>query len=66
MVLKTMLTTYDISLLLFLCYAMSLLYDYNINRPEYIEGGGGVVRYHTEGSMKLNARILLLTHMVYL
>jgi hypothetical protein len=26
----------------------------------------GIVRYHIEGSMKLNARILLLAHMVYL
>jgi hypothetical protein len=27
---------------------------------------GILVRYHAEGSMKLNAHILLLAHMVYL
>jgi hypothetical protein len=28
--------------------------------------GKVIVRYHAGGSMKLNARILLLAHMVYL
>jgi hypothetical protein len=32
---------------------------------EGVMGGIDIVRYHAEGSMKLNARILLLAHMVY-
>jgi hypothetical protein len=37
-----------------------------LQRDLLIGNREGIVRYHTGGSMKLNARILHLAHMVYL
>jgi hypothetical protein len=41
----------------------SIAMRWKMNSPSYIEG---LVSYHSGGSMKLNAHILLLAHMVYL
>ncbi len=40
--------------------------DTTFNPPQFSSDYTFNVRYHTGGSMKLNARILHLAHMVYL
>ncbi len=47
-------------------YTFSRKQDYVMYMSYGLVGGGGIVRYHDDGSKKLNACILFLSHMVYL
>jgi hypothetical protein len=50
----------------FLFHVITGFHNVRTARTYDVNGAVITVRYHSGGSMKLNARILLLAHMVYL